>query len=47
MDEIHKLLEVQLCPGERISHKELATVPIEVSLQPDRYEIKEMKDQNF
>ena len=37
MDEIHKLLEVQLCPGERISHKELATVPIEVSLQPDRY----------
>jgi len=37
MDEIHKLLEVQLCPSERISHKELATVPIEVSLQPDKY----------
>ena len=37
VDEIHKLLEVQLCPGERISHKELATVPVEVSLQPDRY----------
>jgi len=33
MDEIHKLLEVQIGPSESISHKELATIPIEVSLQ--------------
>jgi len=33
MDKIHKLLEVQIGPSESISHKELATIPIEVSLQ--------------
>ena len=35
MDKIHKLLEVQIGPSESVSHKELATIPIEVSLQPD------------
>ena len=36
-DEVYELLEVELCPGESISHKELPIVPIEVSLQPDQY----------
>ena len=34
VDEIHKLLKMEVCPSECISHKELAIVPIEVSLQP-------------
>jgi len=33
VNEIHKLLEVQVRPSESISHKELASVPVEVSLQ--------------
>ena len=34
VDEVHELLEVQLSPGERVPHKELSIVPIEVGFQP-------------
>jgi len=33
VDEVHELLEVQLSPGERVPHKELPIVPIEVGFQ--------------
>ena len=45
-DEVHELLEVELGPGESISHKELPIVPIEVSLQPDQCH-EDMEDQAF